>query len=256
MKPENHGLSLKKNQKSLANLSSLHPERPQPNGQKFFASFFQKRSPSFCRPAMKLLIVDDHPVLRQGIAVLVEQAWPGAVVLPARTAAEALALVAAHADLDIVVLDLILPGGGGLEAITDIGRLRQDLPVLVLASSEAIEDIRRALALGACGYVPKSAASTTLLSAIRMGLDGETYIPPVVLFAPLPRAEPAQEPLITPRQLDVLRLLERGFSNKAIAQALGLSEKTVKAHLASIFRTLKVGNRTHAITVARDAGLL
>jgi DNA-binding NarL/FixJ family response regulator len=205
---------------------------------------------------MKLLIVDDHPVLRQGIAVLVEQAWPGAVVLPARTAAEALELVVAHPDLDIVLLDLILPGGGGFEAITDISRLRQDLPVLILASSEAVEDIRRALGLGACGYVPKSAATTTLLSAIRMGLDGETYIPPVVLYAQTPQAAPPQKTPITPRQLEVLRLLEGGSSNKAIAQALGLSEKTVKAHLASIFRTLKVGNRTHAITVARGVGLL
>jgi len=200
---------------------------------------------------MKLLIVDDHAIVRQGFAVLAEQAFAGAVVLQAGTAEQALACVAQHSDLDMVVVDLVLPGGGGLDMIAAIGRRRPDLPVLVLASSEDVSDIRRALALGACGYVPKSAASSTLVSAIRLGLEGETYIPPVVLNAPPPAA-----PLVTPRQRDVLRLLEQGFSNKAIGSALGLSEKTVKAHLASLFKTLNVGNRTQAISAARSAGLL
>jgi DNA-binding NarL/FixJ family response regulator len=122
----------------------------------------------------------------------------------------------------------------------------------VLASSEDVSDIRRALALGACGYVPKSAAASTLVSAIRLGLEGETYVPPLVLNAP----PPAAARLVTPRQRDVLRLLEQGYSNKAIGSALGLSEKTVKAHLASLFKTLNVGNRTQAISAARSAGLL
>jgi DNA-binding NarL/FixJ family response regulator len=201
---------------------------------------------------MKLLIVDDHAIVRQGVAVLAERAFADAVVVEAGSAGEALACVALHPDLDMVVLDLVLPGGSGLETIADVGRLRPDLPVLVLASSEDVSDIRRAFAHGACGYVPKSAAGSTLLSAIRLGLDGETYIPPVVLQAE-PRAARA---LVTPRQRDVLRLLEQGLSNKAIGQALGLSEKTVKAHLAALFKTLKVGNRTHAIAAARSAGLL
>jgi DNA-binding NarL/FixJ family response regulator len=201
---------------------------------------------------MKLLIVDDHAVVRQGFAVLAEQAFAEAVVVQAGTADQALACVAQHPDLDMVVLDLVLPGGGGLAMIADIGRLRPDLPVLVLASSEDVSDIRRALALGACGYVPKSAAASTLVSAIRLGLEGETYVPPLVLNAP----PPAAARLVTPRQRDVLRLLEQGYSNKAIGSALGLSEKTVKAHLASLFKTLNVGNRTQAISAARSAGLL
>jgi DNA-binding NarL/FixJ family response regulator len=201
---------------------------------------------------MKLLIVDDHAVVRQGFAVLAGQGFAGAVVVQAGTAAEALVAVAQHPDLDMVVLDLVLPDGSGLQAIADVGRLRPDLPVLVLASSEDVADIRRALARGACGYVPKSAAGSTLLSAIRLGLDGETYIPPLVLHA----QPPAQAAQVTPRQRDVLRLLAEGCSNKAIARALGLSEKTVKAHLASLFRTLNVSSRTQAIAVARNFGIL
>jgi DNA-binding NarL/FixJ family response regulator len=124
----------------------------------------------------------------------------------------------------------------------------------VLASSEEIDDIRRALAAGACGYVPKSAGGSTLVSAIRLALDGEIYVPPVVLQTGRPAPPAAQQ--VTPRQMDVLRLLAEGASNKAIAATLGLSEKTVKAHLASLFRTLNVGNRTQAIAVARSYGIL
>jgi DNA-binding NarL/FixJ family response regulator len=203
---------------------------------------------------MKLLIVDDHPMLRQGISVLIRQAWAGAAIIEANDAPAALRQVANHPDLDIVLLDLVLPGGGGLEAIGDIGRRRPDLPVLVLASSEEIDDIRRALAAGACGYVPKSAGGNTLVSAIRLALDGEIYVPPLVLKTGRPAPPPAFQ--VTPRQMDVLRLLADGASNKAIAAALGLSEKTVKAHLASLFRTLSVGNRTQAIAVARTHGIL
>jgi DNA-binding NarL/FixJ family response regulator len=203
---------------------------------------------------MKLLIVDDHPMLRQGISVLIRQAWGVATILEASDAQEARRQVTDTPDLDIVLLDLVLPGGRGLETIGDIGRLRPDLPVLVLASSEEIDDIRRALAAGACGYVPKSAGGSTLVSAIRLALDGEIYVPPVVLQTGRPAPPAAQQ--VTPRQMDVLRLLAEGASNKAIAATLGLSEKTVKAHLASLFRTLNVGNRTQAIAVARSYGIL
>jgi DNA-binding NarL/FixJ family response regulator len=218
--------------------------------------FFEKKNQKTCGYlglGMKLLIVDDHPVVRQGVTALVEQSWVGAVVVTAVTAAEALAAVAAHPDLDIVLLDLILPGGDGLPTIADIGRLRPDLPVLVLASSEDLGDVRTALALGAGGYVPKSSANSTLLAAIRLGLDGETYVPPLVLHAAAPSVA---LPQVTPRQMEVLRLLAQGLSNKAIASALALSEKTVKAHLAALFKELAAGNRTQAVAAARRAGLL
>ena len=201
----------------------------------------------------RLLIVDDHPVLRQGIATLVEQAWPGGTVAEAADLPMALAAVENDPALDIVLLDLIIPGGG-MEALARIGRLRPDLPVLVLASSEDLHDVRRALSSGASGYVPKSAASATLLSAIRLVLDGEIYIPPIVIDQEAARASPATP--LTPRQQDVLRLVAAGHANKGIAQMLSLSEKTIKAHLATTFRTLGATNRTHAIAIARESGLI
>ena len=201
---------------------------------------------------MKLLIVDDHPVLRQGLTTLVKQAWPNVDVAEATDLPTALAAVAADAALDIVLLDLIIPGGG-MDTLTQIGRLRPDLPVLVLASSEDLHDVRRALSSGASGYVPKSAAGATLLSAIRLVLDGEVYIPPLIIDQQAPRTSSAP---LTPRQQDVLRLVAAGHANKVIGQMLSLSEKTVKAHLATTFRTLGATNRTHAIAIARESGLI
>jgi DNA-binding NarL/FixJ family response regulator len=204
---------------------------------------------------IRLLIVDDHPVFRDGFAALVAQAMPEVEVLHARDAPEALAAITHGASLDLVVLDLFLPGMTGLAAIGEIGRLRPDLPVMVLTSSEDPEDIRLALDRGASGFVPKSAAPTTLLSAMRLVLAGEIYIPPLVLARQVPAHSGAGQRL-TERQTQVLRRLAQGESNKEIARALNLSEKTVKAHLSTIFKALGVANRTHAIAAARLAGIL
>jgi two-component system nitrate/nitrite response regulator NarL len=210
---------------------------------------------------MKLLIVDDHPVLREGIAALLRQAGPGAEVLQARDASEGLALVEVHADLDAVVLDLMMPGMDGWQAISEFGRRRPDLPVIVLSSSEDPHDARKALALGALGYVPKSASQHVLLSAIRIVLDGDIYVPPLVLAdsgAAIGRqhgVEPKAARL-TERQTEILKMLSKGQPNKTIASTLDLSEKTVKAHITAIFRSLNVVNRTQAAAVGREFGLI
>jgi two-component system, NarL family, nitrate/nitrite response regulator NarL len=212
---------------------------------------------------MKMLIVDDHPVLREGLAALLRQSGPDTSVLQASDAAEALALVARHADLDIVVLDLVLPGMSGLPAISEIARLRPDLPVVVLSSSENPQDARKALAQGALGYVPKSASPQTLLAAIQLVLNGDLYVPPLILDEPaaaqlahLRRAAGPGGSTMTDRQIDVLRLLVEGQPNKTIARDLGLSEKTVKAHVTGIFKALNVVSRTQAAAVAREIGLI
>jgi DNA-binding NarL/FixJ family response regulator len=203
---------------------------------------------------MKLLIVDDHPVFRQGFVALITGEWPDAAVAQAHDGTQALRVLAEQPDLDIVVLDLLMPGTLGLDLLARIGAERPDLPVLVLSTLETEADIRRALARGASGYVPKSAAPSTLVSAIRLVLNGEIYVPPLVL-GQMPPAQSADRRL-TPRQMEVLRLLAEGYSNKRIATTLGLSEKTVKTHLASIFRLLDADSRTHAIAAARHQSLL
>jgi two-component system, NarL family, nitrate/nitrite response regulator NarL len=210
---------------------------------------------------MKVLIVDDHPVLREGLAALLRQSGPGTSVLQAGDAAEALAFVAQNADLDIVVLDIVLPGMSGLPAIAEIARMRPDLPIVVLSSSENPQDARRALAQGALGYVPKSANPQTLLAAIRLVLNGDLYVPPLILdetaaarLAHLGRG--AGLVALTDRQIDVLRRLVEGQSNKIIALDLGLSEKTVKARVTGIFKSLNVVSRTQAAAIAREIGII
>ncbi len=185
---------------------------------------------------MKLLIVDDHPILREGLAAWLGRAASETIVLQAVDADEAFALVELHADIDLVLLDLFLPGTSGLPAISEFGRRRPDLPVLVLSSSENQHDVRKAFALGALGYVPKSANGDTLFAAIKLVLDGELYVPSLLLdnsdasAAPSSRLQDRNSGTrLTERQIEVLRRLNEGESNKAVAVALNLSEKTVKA---------------------------
>ncbi len=216
-------------------------------------------------PAMKFLIVDDHPVLREGIAALLRRAGPEVAMLEAGTVPEALRLAEANDDLDVVILDMVLPGMDGLRAIGEFGRVRPEVPVIVLSSSEKAEDARRALASGALGYVPKSASHNTLLAAISLVMDGEVYVPPLVLAEVTGTALPQKVPpspadvtasALTARQVEVLRRLSSGQPNKIIAYELDLSEKTVKAHVTAIFKVLGAINRTQAAAAARAAGLI
>jgi two-component system, NarL family, nitrate/nitrite response regulator NarL len=212
---------------------------------------------------MKLLIVDDHAVLREGLAVLLQQIGPDTTVVQAQDANEAITLLGGHPDLDVVVLDLVMPGMNGLDALSEFGRTRPDLPVIVLSSSEDPLDVRKALAAGALGYVPKSAGQRVLLSAIQLVMNGELYVPPLVLEG---NRESAQSigyrtgnrsgQALTARQVEILKFLSEGAPNKLIAKVLGLSEKTVKAHITAIFKTLNVENRTQAAVAGRNAGLI
>jgi len=212
---------------------------------------------------MKLLIVDDHPFLRDGLAALLMQIGPDTTVLQARDASEGIALVDSHLDLDVIILDLAMPGMAGLQALSEFGRKRPDLPVIVLSSSEDPRDVRRALASGALGYVPKSASQHVLLSAIRLVLNGDLYVPPLILDEKINTtarrttgAEGAGNRLLTARQIEILTLLSEGKPNKTIATTLALSEKTVKTHITAIFKALDVVNRTQAAAVGREAGLI
>jgi two-component system nitrate/nitrite response regulator NarL len=212
---------------------------------------------------MKFLVVDDHPVLRDGLAALIGQVGNDTHVLQARDAAEAFDLLDQNEDVELVIVDLLMPGMDGLAAIGEFGRKRPEMPVIVLSSSEDPQDARRALAEGALGYVPKSANPNTLLAAIKLVLNGELYVPALILNdsgADPQRSRTVdprlQTPLLTERQVDVLRLVSEGQSNKAIAHALDLSENTVKVHISAVFKALQVVNRTQAARAGRERGMI
>lgn len=208
---------------------------------------------------MKLLVIDDHPVFRDGMAALLRQAADETTVLQAPECATALDIIDANADLDAVFVDLMMPGMTGDIAVREFGKRRPDLPVIVLSSSENPSDVRRALNAGALGYIPKSANPQTLLSALKLVLTGNIYVPPLLAQATEsidatdtpPRSSGALEQL-TDRQHDVLKELCAGKSNKEISSRLGIAEKTVKAHVAAIFKTLNVVNRTQAANAFRE----
>jgi two-component system nitrate/nitrite response regulator NarL len=211
---------------------------------------------------MKLLIVDDHAILREGLVALLEQFEQGADVLQASDTAEGLRLAEAHPDLDAVFLDLNMPDRNGMEAIPVFTKRCPQLPVIVLSSSEDPSDVRLALKSGAFGYVPKSASPRNILSALRLVLSGEIYVPPLMLdMAPVATEGSARVPSevgerLTERQTEVLRHLCRGLSNKEISRTLDLSEKTTKSHITAIFKVLGVVNRTQAASAARRAGIV
>jgi two-component system nitrate/nitrite response regulator NarL len=211
---------------------------------------------------MKLLIVDDHAILREGLVALLQQFEQGANVLQASDTTEGLRLAEAHPDLDAVFLDLNMPDQSGMEIIPIFAKRCPQLPVIVLSSSEDPSDVRLALKSGAFGYVPKSASPRNILSALRLVLSGEIYIPPLMLdLGPVVtdgsgRVAPEAGERLTERQTEVLRQLCRGLSNKEISRALDLSEKTTKSHITAIFKALSVVNRTQAASAARRAGIV
>jgi two-component system nitrate/nitrite response regulator NarL len=184
-------------------------------------------------------------------------------VLQARDATEGIAFLERDIDLDIVILDLAMPGMNGLQAISEFARKRPDVPVIILSSSEDPRDVRAAIAAGALGYVPKSASQQVLLSAVRLVLNGNLYIPPLILDEPshaierrLAGTDGNSGSSLTTRQIEILVLLSEGKPNKTIAAALTLSEKTVKAHISAIFKALNVVNRTQAAVAGREAGII
>jgi two-component system nitrate/nitrite response regulator NarL len=211
---------------------------------------------------MKLLVVDDHPLFRDGLAALLRQANPNTQVFQACDSEAGMEMADATRDLDAVFVDLMMPGLAGEAAVKEFARRRPELPVIVLSSSENPSDVRRVLNAGALGYIPKSASAQTVLSALQLVLTGNIYVPPLLAHAQERAANqtnvassPTALAQLTDRQTDVLKQLRDGVSNKEISARLGIAEKTVKAHVAAIFKTLNVVNRTQAANAAREMEL-
>lgn len=201
---------------------------------------------------IRILIADDHPMLREGVAAVVETQADMSIVGEAATGEEA---VAAFERLkpDIVLMDLRMPGLSGVKAIQAIRALDAEAKVIVLTTYSGDAHALQALRAGASGYLLKSGMRRDLLDAIRAVHSGGRHLHPDIAQDIALHA--TDEPL-TPREIDILRLIATGNANKQIAWRLHMSEDTIKSYIKSIFSKLDVGDRTHAVTKAAKRGII
>jgi DNA-binding NarL/FixJ family response regulator len=206
----------------------------------------------------KVLMVDDHAMVREGTRLLVAQQELGCELLEAGTWAEAKHLLAITPGMDWVLLDLALPDVDGLAALGELRAAYPDVPVVVLSASEDRSVVLECINRGAMGFIAKTSSGKELADALRVVFAGGVYLPPSILGKPAPSRAPEagvmaakREELaelgLTPRQIEVLELMVQGLSNKSIAQKLELAEPTVKTHVAAGLRALNVKNRTQAV---------
>lgn len=203
-------------------------------------------------PQIRILIVDDHPVLREGVAAMLEDEADFAIVGEASNGIEAIERARA-ARPDVILMDLQMAGMNGFEAIRAIRKENPDARILVLTTYSGDVQAVRALKAGAIGYMLKSSIRRDLLQAIRNVHQGKRHIDQAIANE---IAVHVASDMLTERETAVLHLVAQGKPNKAIAWDLGLSQETVKAHLRSIFAKLDVSDRTHAVTVAIRRGII
>ncbi|MFO7251305.1 MAG: response regulator transcription factor [Actinomycetes bacterium] len=204
---------------------------------------------------IRVLLVDDHPVVRMGLRGMLEHD-PGIVIVgEAGSGDEAVALARALAP-DVILMDLRMPNGDGVSATRRILAERPEAKVVVLTTYETDQDIVPAVEAGATGYLLKDTSREDLIAAVAAARRGETVLSPSVATRLVSRMRaPAQETL-TPRETEVLALVARGLTNAEIGRALFISETTVKTHLIRVFGKLGVSDRTAAVTTALERGLL
>ena len=205
--------------------------------------------------AIRVLVVDDHPVVRSGLVALLVVETDLVVVGEAANGAEALTYVCSLGP-DVVLMDLRMPGMDGADATARIVAERPATRVLVLTTFDTDDDILRAVEAGASGYLLKDAHRDELVAAIRSAARGETVLAPPVAARLLGRMRTGTPDLLTPRELQVLAAVGRGLSNPDIGRELFIGEATVKTHLVRVFQKLGVDDRTRAVTVAIERGIL
>jgi len=202
---------------------------------------------------IRLLIVDDHPVVRDGLVAILHEGEPDLEVVG--EAGDGKEAVAAWRSLKptVTIMDLQLPGQTGVMAIQAIRREDPEAKILVLTTFDGDADIQRALEAGARGYLLKSVRRATLIEAVRAVAGGQRYLPPSTAAR---LVEAMESERLTARELDVLRLLAQGQRNREIADALGLAEPTVKIHVNNLLRKLQAKDRTEAAVIALKRGLI
>ena len=204
---------------------------------------------------MKILHADDHPLFREGIRFFLKLLDRDVTALEAGSLQAMMDKLALEWPIDLLLLDLEMPGMNLAEGFAAIRRRYPQLPIAIVSGVTDANLIRTLIDSGARGFIPKLAGSEQLLDALRRILAGEIYVPDALLVRQAAVAKEAGDAL-TARQLDILPLLAEGMPNKQIADALGVTEGTVKQHLKDLFKRLSARNRTQAVQEARRLGLL
>jgi DNA-binding NarL/FixJ family response regulator len=198
---------------------------------------------------MKVLVVDDHPLIREALRNVLAELDAGCELLESADSAGALRTVAAQPEIDLVLLDLNLPDADGFATLEELRRRRPATAVVMLSAQNDHQLVTRSIALGAAGYIPKSTPHEVMVSALRLVCSGGLYLPPEVLAG-----EGPANPQLTARERQVLALMLEGKSNKRICSRLGLAEATVKNHVTAILKALGASNRTEAVIAAGRLG--
>lgn len=199
---------------------------------------------------LKLLVVEDHALVRDGLLQTLRGIDKDVQTMGAEDADAALKVLEQHPDIDLMVLDIMLPGLTGLSFLSVLRKRFPDVPVVILSALDDPETVKRALKGGASGFVPKASTSESMLDALRLVLAGEIYLPPKYQEGPASKGRGrsvAERFGLTPGQARVLDLLTEGKTNRQIAELLGVTEGTVKIHVSAIFKALGVTNRSQAL---------
>ncbi|SEE67090.1 response regulator transcription factor [Pseudomonas kilonensis] len=210
----------------------------------------------------KILIADDHPLFREAIHNVISDGFPGSEVMETADLDSALALTAEHDDLDLILLDLNMPGMHGLNGLINLRNEAPTIPVVIVSAEQDKQVVLQAITYGAVGFITKSSPRSQMTEAIEQILNGNVYLPPDIIRtqkSPMgrrlnenPSFPPEMLQALTRKQLLVLERMTKGESNKQIAYTLDIAETTVKAHVSAILRKLNVHNRVQAILSAGD----
>lgn len=216
---------------------------------------------------MKILVIDDHALIRQAMHGVLKKLKRDAVVLEAQSSQQAMQILADEPGIGLILLDLTLPDRDGFSVLAELRELYPTVSIVVLSALQDPAYVMKALDLGALGYIPKSATPDVMVNALRLVFSGGIYIPPQILgheelshvaakpSSGIPHPFSLENVGLTGRQLDVLALMMQGKSNKIICRTLNLAEPTVKNHVTAILKILKVSNRTEAVIAANQLGI-
>ncbi len=206
----------------------------------------------------RIIIVDDHPLFRGALNQALSAAFAPSQILEAGSLDALMETLRADRAIDLILLDLAMPGVQGLSGLLYLRAEHPDIPVVIVSASEAAATVRRALEFGASGYVPKSQPVDQIRLAVRRVLDGELWTPPDIDLSAADDSETgklaARLSSLTPQQVRVLMMLGEGLLNKQIAYRLSVSEATIKAHVSAVLQKLGVDSRTQAVIAINSIG--